>query len=88
MSQLRDRRGPRRFANAAGVVALVVGSVAFTLGLFEAGLRLAGYQAIYDVYSKPSIFWIRDPLLGWSHDPGATGTYVGPRPWPIEFETP
>jgi hypothetical protein len=66
----------------------VFASVAFTLGMFEVGVRIAGYEAIFDVYSRPSLFWTHDPLLGWSHEPGASGTYVGPRPWPIEFKTP
>jgi lysophospholipase L1-like esterase len=68
---------------------LLVGvSTALTLGVVEVGLRLAGYQAIYSVYSKPSLFWEHDDLLGWSHTPGASGRYVGPRPWPIEFDAP
>jgi hypothetical protein len=61
-------------------------SLALALGAFEIGLRLAGYQAIYETYSKPSLFWRYDPLLGWSHEPGASGRYIGPRPWPVEFE--
>ena len=32
--------------------------------LVEIGLRVAGYQALYDVYSKPSVFWEYDPILG------------------------
>ncbi len=71
-----------------GTLALVVCSLAFALGLSELALRLAGYQAIYEVYSKPEIFWTYDELLGWSHEPDAEGVYVGPRPWPVEFETP
>ena len=60
-------------------------STVFGLLLLESGLRLAGYQAIYDVYSKPSVFWEYEPLLGWAHTPDSQGIYVGPRPWPIEF---
>jgi hypothetical protein len=60
-------------------------SVALTLLLFEVGFRIAGYEAIYEIYSKPWIFWKHDELLSWSHEPGASGYYVGPRPWPIEF---
>jgi len=67
-------------------VVLATVSIAVVLGLFELALRLAGYRAIYEMYSKPSIFWIYDPLLGWSHQPGASGEYVGPRPWPVEFK--
>lgn len=63
-------------------------SVAAMGVVFELGLRAAGYEAIYAVYSKPSILWRKDPLLGWSHQPDSSGLYVGPRPWPIEFETP
>ena len=56
--------------------------------LVEIGLRLSGYQALFNLYSKPSIFWEYDPVLGWAHTPGSEGTYVGPRPWPIEFASP
>lgn len=78
----------RRHANIAGTLALVVGSLALVTGALEIGLRTAGYRPIFEVYSKPSIFWRYDELLGWSHEPGASGIYVGPRPWPIEFKTP
>jgi lysophospholipase L1-like esterase len=60
-------------------------SVGLVLGAFELGLRLTGHEAIYEMYSKPSQFWRYDELLGWSHEPGASGEFVGPRPWPIEF---
>lgn len=53
----------------------------------EVGVRAVGYQPIHDVYSKPSKFWQKDGLLGWSHEPGATGIYVGPRPFPIAYRT-
>ncbi len=55
--------------------------------LLEGGFRLAGYKAIHDIYSRPELFWRYDELLGWSHEPGAHGDYVGPRPFPIEFRT-
>jgi len=83
------RKPPRR--------RLVVWTAKLTLALFSAGLgllvgevalRIAGYRAIHDTYSKPEIFWAADPLLGWSHEPGSEGLYVGPRPWPIEYSTP
>lgn len=75
-------------ARFVGAAVLAVASLTLLLGLFEAGFRMAGYEPIYDVYSKPSIFWRHDDLLGWSHVPGAEGTYVGPRPWPVQFRTP
>jgi len=71
---------------AASVLAMV--SVLLTLAVGEVGIRMAGFQPVFDVYSKPSLFWIHDELLGWSHQPSAQATYVGPRPWPIQFETP
>jgi hypothetical protein len=55
------------------------------LGVGETVLRLLGHRALYEMYSKPSIFWTYDPLLGWAHEPGAHDRYVGPRPWPVEF---
>jgi hypothetical protein len=53
----------------------------------EASARLLGFEPLYDVYSKPSKFWVEDPMLGWRHDPGASGTYIGPRPWPVEYRS-
>ena len=79
MSAGRRLRG--RLAN----LLLAFVSIASVLAFFEIRLRLAGYRAIYEMYSKPSLFWRHDPLLGWSQEPGASGRYVGPRPWPIEF---
>jgi hypothetical protein len=67
---------------------LLLVSLGLVIGMFEIGLRLAGYEPIYEVYSKPSMMWQHDELLGWSHAPGSRGEYVGPRPWPIEYETP
>ncbi len=69
-------------------LALSLAAFVLVLGVAEVGFRLAGYSALYDVYSKPSLFWVHDPLLGWSHQPGVEGTYVGPRPFPIEFAAP
>jgi len=67
---------------------LLLVSLVISLLFGELALRILGYQAIYEVYSKPSILWQPDELLGWSHEPGAEGRYVGPRPWPIEFDSP
>lgn len=64
---------------------LVLVSTGLMLGVIEGVLRLLGHRALYEMYSKPSLFWRYDPLLGWSHEPGARGDYVGPRPWPVEF---
>ena len=87
----KTRRAPiRPWAKLKRLAArLLVFAVVFAvcLGLSEIAVRLIGYEPIYRVYSKPSIFWRHDPLLGWSHEPGSEGTYVGPKPWPIEFST-
>jgi hypothetical protein len=78
--------GSRRILRAATTVLLLpLLSIALVLGVFEVGLRIAGHRPIYEIYSKPSVFWVHHPVLGWLHQPGAVGEYVGPRPWPIEF---
>jgi len=66
-------------ACAAGALLLVPAEVA---------LRAVGYAPIYQIYSHPEIFWRKDELLGWSHETNVQGTYVGPRPWPIEYRAP
>jgi hypothetical protein len=68
-------------------LALATAAFLFTTGVLEAALRLLGYEAAADVASEPSLFWRHDDLLGWSNEPGATGTFVGPRPYPVEFRT-
>jgi hypothetical protein len=80
-----DASASRTIIGAA--IALIVGCALFII-VGEIGVRLLGYGAIFDVHSKPSIFWVQDPLLGWRHEPNAEGTYVGPRPWPVEWSTP
>ena len=83
MSDPRNR-WLKRFAQ----LALAGVSVLLVLGVFEVALRAQGYEPIYRVYSHPEIFWRKDALLGWSHEPNSAGTYIGPRPWPVEFEAP
>jgi hypothetical protein len=85
-SRLSDRA--RSLAAPLRTALLCLVSFAFALAVLEIGLRATGYRPLYEVYSKSSQFWRADPLLGWSHQPGAEGTFVGPRPWPIEFEAP
>ena len=85
MSAETSSRAGRWAARLATVLLLPLFSVALVAVLFEGILRLAGYEAIYETYSKPTLFWMHDALLGWSHEPDARGEYVGPRPWPIEF---
>ena len=72
----------------AARLALLGASLLLVFGVAEVAFRLLGYTSIYSVYSKPSLFWVHDPQLGWSHQPGAEGIYLGPRPFPIEFEAP
>src|SRR5207248_1386228 len=64
---------------------LLAGSTLVCLLVLEVAFRIAGYQPIYSVYSEPELFWKHDARLGWVLQPGASGTYVGPRPFPIEF---
>ncbi|MEM7353727.1 MAG: GDSL-type esterase/lipase family protein, partial [Acidobacteriota bacterium] len=68
-------------------IVLLSMSTLLSLVLLEVAFRLIGFEPIYAVYSKPDVLWRADPLLGWEHEPNATTTYVGPRPWPIEFQT-
>jgi lysophospholipase L1-like esterase len=70
-----------------GNTLLVAGSLAATLAVAELGFRAAGYTALYDRYSSPELFWRHDETLGWSLEPNARGRFVGPRPFPIEFDT-
>jgi hypothetical protein len=72
----------RKFARKLGVSAL---ATTLCLLVLEIGLRLAGYEPLYDTYSKPDLFWRYDPVLGWAHDHDQSGTFVGPRPFPVEF---
>ncbi len=66
-------------------IAMLLTSLIMSLGLLEIAFRIVGYEPIYEVYSKPDVLWRKDSLLGWSHQPNSTTTYIGPRPWPIEF---
>jgi lysophospholipase L1-like esterase len=70
-----------------GNALLAVGALTATLGVAEAGFRAAGYTALHAVYSSPELFWRHDDMLGWSLEPNARGRFVGPRPFPVEFDT-
>jgi len=83
-----ERASARARAGWIARLGLLAASLALTGVLVEVVFRLAGFSALYSVYSKPSLFWQHDEQLGWSHQPGADGSYVGPRPFPIEFEAP
>jgi hypothetical protein len=75
-----------RLRSALGRALLRLASLAVACVAAELGLRLAGYEALHDVYSMPELFWQHDARLGWSMEPGAHGRYRGPRPFPIEFD--
>ncbi len=77
----------KSFKNLFINLLLVLISILICILLLEAGFRLAGYQPIYQTYSKSSMLWQYDPLLGWSHIPNSEADYIGPRPWPVEFST-
>jgi lysophospholipase L1-like esterase len=70
-----------------GNVLLLAASLTLVGAAAEVVLRLAGWAPIYDVYSRPALFWRHDDRLGWSLEPGARGHYVGPRPFPVEFDS-
>jgi lysophospholipase L1-like esterase len=76
-----------RARELAGGLVLAGASVAVVLAMFEVGLRVAGHRALYEMYSTPWTFWVYDADLGWFHEPNAHGRFVGPRPWPVEFES-
>jgi hypothetical protein len=73
---------------AAAKLLLLLAALGVSLGGAELVLRLAGFSPLFSLYSKPSLFWQHDRRLGWVHTPGSEGVYVGPRPFPIEFEAP
>lgn len=78
----------RRRLRALTVRLMVVGvMVILTLVLVEVVFRLFGYRPVYDVYSSPDSFVRYDADLGWSLEPGSTGEFVGPRPFPIEYRS-
>jgi lysophospholipase L1-like esterase len=76
----------RRWRSWLGSLLLAGASVLLVLVAFELGVRALGYEPIYAVYSHPEQFWQKDELLGWSLRPDSKGKYIGPRPWPVEFE--
>lgn len=80
--------GMRRLIRISQKLGLVCLSLLLTLALLEGVVRLLGYSAIYEVYSKPDLLWQHDELLGWSQTPNSTDIFVGPRPFPVEFRTP
>jgi lysophospholipase L1-like esterase len=68
-------------------LALLGASLGLSFVVCEVLLRSLGYAAIYEVYSNPEMLWQHDEQLGWSHEPSSEAQYVGPRPWPIEFQS-
>jgi hypothetical protein len=48
---------------------------------------MLGYHAIYEEYTDPDSFYVADAMAGWSYRPGATGEFVGPRPYPITYRS-
>ena len=89
---MSDNGRERSLGHRLAVLLLKVGLATFSVLLvvlcFEVGLRILGYAAIYEIYSKPSELWRADAQLGWHHEPNSSAVFTGPRPWPVEFETP
>jgi lysophospholipase L1-like esterase len=71
------------------LIRLLVVTIAIiaTLGAVEVAFRIVGYRPLYDVYSHPDDFYVADDIVGWSYKPGATGEFIGPRPFPITFRS-
>lgn len=79
--------GRRRIRTVLFRLLAVTIAVIATVGVVEVAFRVLGYRPLYDVYSKPDDFYVADPMVGWAYWPGATGEFVGPRPFPIEFRS-
>jgi hypothetical protein len=77
----------KRFTNLGKKLGLMALATIACLCILEVAFRVAGYRALYDIYSKPEIFWRHDPLLGWSMEPNVNGDFIGPRPFPVEFHS-
>jgi lysophospholipase L1-like esterase len=82
-------RPPRRRIRALLFRLLTVAvAVVITLGAVEVGFRIGGYRSLAELYSHPSYGYLRaDEALGWSYQPGATGVYDGPHPFPVTFRS-
>jgi hypothetical protein len=86
-SNILKSRNVSRFTSLCLKIGLASFSISIVVLCFELGLRILGYEAIYEIYSKSSTLWRADPELGWHHEPNSNDVFVGPRPWPVEFET-
>jgi lysophospholipase L1-like esterase len=63
-------------------------AVLTTLGAVEVAFRLCGYQSMAELYAHPAFGYLRaDDVLGWSYQPGATGVFDGPHPFPVTFRS-
>jgi lysophospholipase L1-like esterase len=86
-----NEEGPpprRRRARTVAIRLLTVAiTVMVTLGAVEVAFRIMGYHPIYEEYTDPDSFYVADTTAGWSYRPGATGEFVGPRPYPITYRS-
>ena len=78
-------RPRHRVLMSLGTLLLAVVPTRLILVLIEGVLRVLSHRALCEMNSKPSLFWRYDPLLRWAHEPGPSGGYVKPLPWPVEF---
>lgn len=77
----------RRAGRLAIRLLTVTVAVVATLGAVEVAFRILGYRPIYEEYTNPDSFYVADAMAGWSYRPGATGEFVGPRPYPITYRS-
>jgi lysophospholipase L1-like esterase len=81
-------RPRRRRARTIAIRLLTVAvAVVATLSAVEVAFRIMGYHPIYEEYTDPDSFYVADTMAGWSYRPGATGEFVGPRPYPITYRS-
>ena len=81
------RHGRHRVRTVAIRLLTIAVAVVATLGIVEVAFRILDYRPIYEEYTDPARFYVADAMAGWSYRPGATGEFIGPRPYPITYRS-